>query len=234
MVRDVTHIRAIVFDLDDTLVDTTGQLLEPAHLDAATAMIAAGLPGTAQEVAQARIDLSRAHPGESVDLLVAHRYGCEDDAVVMAGHRAFYERRVRRLDAFPDAHAVLRELGEAGVLRLLVTAGHPPTQRQKLTLAGLDELLDGIRICDYTDPDKQGAIAELMAEHSVQPQETLVIGDRLDREIAAARRLGCWAVRVAHGEGRYSRPTTPDEQPHYTVPGIEALMAVLEDLAAGD
>ena len=80
----------------------------------------------------------------------------------------------------------------------------------------------------------QTSSAGTAAEHSVQPQETLVIGDRLDREIAAARRLGCWAVRVAHGEGSYSRPTTPDEQPHYTVPGIEALMAVLEDLAAGD
>lgn len=227
----MTRIRAVVFDLDDTLVDTTGQLLEPAHADAAAAMIAAGLPGTVQEVAQARIDLARAHPDQSVDRLVAHRYGCEDDAVVIAGHRAFYERRVRKLDPFPDATRVLSELGAAGVLRLLVTAGHPPTQRQKLALAGLEELIDAVHIVDYSEPDKQAAIAELLDAHGLAPEETVVIGDRVDREIAAARRLGCWAVRVAHGEGQWAQPANPEEQPHYTVPGIEALAAVLEDLA---
>ncbi len=220
-------IRAVVFDLDDTLVDTSGQLLVPAHTEAAAAMIAAGLPGTLEEVTQKRLDLSRAHPREPADVRVAQFYGVTDVAVVEAGHNAFYRRTVRALDPFPDAIPVLEELGARGLLRLMVTAGFERTQLTKLKLAGLDAHLDTIVV---VDAHKEEAIAALLDEHALQPPHVVVVGDRIDREIAAARRLGCWAVRVAHGEGRYARVNAPEERPHYTIPGVAALLAVLEDI----
>ena len=62
----------------------------------------------------------------------------------------------------------------------------------------------------------------------------LVVGDRVDGEIRAARELGCWAVRVARGEGQWAQSPSPIHQPHYTVPDVTALPAVLEDIQLGD
>ena len=44
-------LSAVFLDLDDTLLDTAGLLLGPARLEAGEAMVAAGLPGTAEEAA---------------------------------------------------------------------------------------------------------------------------------------------------------------------------------------
>ena len=222
-------IRAVVFDLDDTLIDTTGQLVVPAHTEAAAAMIAAGLPGSLEEVARKRIDLARAHPREPVDVLLARFYGVTDPEIIAAGHKAFYNRTVRALVPFEDAIAVLESLASDGIVRLCVTAGHPATQQQKLELSGLAPHLDSVCVVPPSD-DKEDAIAAVLRAHDLAPTETVVIGDRVDREIAAARRLGCWAVRVDHGEGRFARPEGPHEQAHYTVPGVIALRAVIDDI----
>jgi len=40
----MSGIRAVIFDLDDTLYDCTGQLVESARRRAAAAMVDAGLP----------------------------------------------------------------------------------------------------------------------------------------------------------------------------------------------
>jgi len=226
-------IRAVVFDLDDTLIDTTGQLLIPAHTEAAAAMISAGLPGSLEEVARKRIDLARAHPREPVDVLLARFYGVTDEAVVVAGHEAFYNRTVRSLKPFDDAVPVLESLASDGIACLCVTAGHPDTQHRKLEISGLAPHLESVCVVAPEDP-KEGAIAELLRRLDLRPDETVVIGDRIDREISAARRLGCWAVRVDHGEGRFARPEAPEEQAHYTVPGVIALRAVIDDIEETD
>ncbi len=192
-------------------------------------MIAAGLPGSLEEVTRKRIDLARAHPREPVDVLVAKFYEVTDPAVVEAGHKAFYNRRVRALDPFEDAIMVLKSLASDGIACLCVTAGHPETQQRKLELSGLAEHLASVCVVPPADP-KEDAIAEVMRLNDLTPEETVVIGDRIDREISAARRLGCWAVRVDHGEGRFARPQAPEEQAHYTVPGVIALRAVIDDI----
>jgi len=228
-----SRIRGLVFDLDDTLIDTSGQLIGPAHDEAAQAMIAAGLPGTLEEVATLRRNLARAHPGESVDLMVARSLGCEDLAIVEAGHRAFYQRRVSTLDPLPGVPELLAELRTSYRL-FLVTVGHPPTQQRKVDLAGLVDSFDGVRYVDILEPDKLPAIAGLLSEDSLRPEEVVVVGDRVDGEIRAARELGCWAVRVARGEGQWAQSPSPIHQPHYTVPDVTALPAVLEDIQLGD
>jgi FMN phosphatase YigB (HAD superfamily) len=72
-----------------------------------------------------------------------------------------------------------------------------------------------------------------MEGDGLQAEEVLIVGDRLDREIRAGRRLGCWTCRMEHGEGGWASPRDALEQPHYTVGVIEGVVAVVEDLESG-
>lgn len=221
------HVSAVVFDLDDTLIDTTGQLLEPAHREAAAAMIAAGLSATLPEVAEKRMDFNRAEPGCDVDRRVAVYFAATDpEKVARAGHDAFYRRTVRRLEPIEGAVDVLAALA---CRRFLLTSGDADTQLRKLALAGLETHFEEV-VCVPPRAAKEAALRDLLARHGLVAHEVVVIGDRLDNEIAAARAVGAWGVRVAAGEGSWAEPRGAAEQPHYTVPSVEALPAVLEDI----
>ena len=50
-------IKAVIFDLDDTLYDCTGSLIDASRRRAARAMVEAGLPSTEEEVYQLQKDL---------------------------------------------------------------------------------------------------------------------------------------------------------------------------------
>lgn len=223
-------IEALVFDLDDTLIDTTGQLVVPAHQEAAAAMIAAGLEATVEEVAAKRIDFARAAPIEEVDLRTAGFFGAKDvGAVAAAGHQAYFGRRVRSLTALPFVAGVLDGLSDRRLH--LVTAGFEQTQRKKIELCGLERFFETIEVVPVGD-DKGPALARAL--QGVAASASLVVGDRVDKEIEAGRRLGVWTVRIASGEGQYMKPLNDLQRPHYTVPSVEALSAVIEDIEAGD
>jgi putative hydrolase of the HAD superfamily len=225
-------VRAVVFDLDDTLIDTSGQLLLPAHQEAAAAMVAAGLQATVEQVAQKRLDFAAAAPGPEVDLRVAHFFDCVDpEAAARAGHQAFYGRRVRSLDAIQGVHELLEELGRQRSL-FLVTAGFEATQRKKVELTGLERHFEQVTVLDVLSQTKDAAFGAILEGEGLAPQEVVAVGDRIDAEIAAARRLGLWAVRVLHGEGARLTPAGPEQRPHYSVPSVLALPLVLEDIEA--
>ena len=51
-------VKAVVFDLDDTLYDCLNQCVGPAHREAARAMVEAGAHATVEEVLEARLALA--------------------------------------------------------------------------------------------------------------------------------------------------------------------------------
>ena len=229
-----TTLRAVIFDLDDTLIDTTGLLLGPAHLEAARAMIAAGLDGVVEEVAHARVAFTRTHPGDDLEALLIERFGASDpDRVRAAGRAAFYCRPVPDIDPIPGSLELLASLRSSGYLLFLLTIGDPDTQRRKVELAGLAEAFDTLVLVDIESSDKAAALEVLLGDHALEPEQVLVVGDRIDREIEAGRRSGCWTLRVIHGEGRYYRPQSPAQQAHYTVDEVQSIPAVIADIEQG-
>lgn len=221
---------AIVFDLDDTLLDTTAQLMEPAHREAAAAMVAAGLPGEVEALLLLRLELQRAHPSEDTNELAAAAHGLpKDHASVEAGRSTYFRRRIDALEPFPWTLPVLDALRGRTRL-LLLTVGDPGTQRTKIRLLGIGSYFEDVVVLLPDAGDKRAGLRALLRHHRLEAARVVVVGDRLDREISAGRSIGAWTVRVAHGEGGGAAPGSPEEQPHYTVSSIEALPAVLDDI----
>jgi FMN phosphatase YigB (HAD superfamily) len=196
----VSAPRAVVFDLDDTLFDCLAQCVGPAHREAARAMVEAGARASVEEVLEARLALSGLR-GLDVDDAVAASFRSQNPVrVADAGRRAFYDRDPGPLVPFPFARDVLARVRERARAVLLST-GHPATQRRKLAALGLADAFDEVLLDDvFERPSKEEMLEGFLGRTGLEPGEVLVVGDRVDSEIAAARRLGLRALRVRGGE----------------------------------
>ena len=116
--------KAVVFDLDDTLFDCTGSLVEESRRRAAAELVGAGLPMSVADAVQLQRDLADAYgPYFLVFDEIARRYKLDDDAIDAAFH-AYNSEAVGRIVPFPDVVPTLRTLRRNGILCLLLTLGH--------------------------------------------------------------------------------------------------------------
>lgn len=212
---------AVVFDLDDTLMDTLGQCVRAAQREAAAAMRAAGLAAPLESI----LALREAFQGQAVDLdrLVAETLGARDVArVAAAGRRAFFERDPGRLVPHPFVPEVLAAV-RARARCVLLTAGAPRTQRTKIERLGLGAAFDETLFVDsLAGQDKQVALQAWLQRTGLPPERVLVVGDRPRGEIAAARALGCPAMRIRAGEFA-GQPTPPGVA---EAPDVRAVLAL--------
>ena len=227
--------RVLVFDLDDTLLDTWGQLVAPAAREACAAMIATGLDTELDACVRERERLFLAHPGCDVyDLLVARfgvLAGADGTAVREAGHEAYFNRDVTpNIRPFEKVPHMLAHLGRLHLL-YLVTSGHPATQQQKVAHLRLGPHFRSIHYVDNrAGVTKSEVFAQLLAKATCPPAAFLIIGDRLDREIRAGKALGMATCHVHRGEFSHLQPSDPLEQPDYRIGHIHELTDLLRRL----
>src|SRR5258708_2913507 len=93
MALEVKKIKFIIFDLDDTLFDTYGQLVGPAAEESCKAMIDAGLKTSIKECLMKREELQKNHPREDIYELLARHFDIKPpsniEKVIEAGFNAF-------------------------------------------------------------------------------------------------------------------------------------------------
>ena len=222
-------LRAVFLDLDDTLLDTAGILLGPARLEAGAAMVAAGLPGTAEEAAAGLERVSRESPRGNPFEALAEARGADPIRVGYAGWNAFFRRAVpERMPLMAGVEEGLAALRARGVRLLLVTFGDVATQESKVRATGVAAHVDAV-VYEPLAPasDKGRAFRALCEEEGLDPRECAAIGDRPDAEIAAAKRLGMRTVRVRRGEHRWMEPRSDDERADATVETFAEAAALL-------
>ena len=199
MTDNQISLRAVILDLDGTLVDTASEI----GLALNETLAEFGLPAVSLEAATALI-------GRGVRSLVERAVGAASDVTdldrAVARFEANYERVVAtRAKLFPGVAEGLHALRCAG-FRLGVVTNKPRLFTEKLlhslaldalfatVIAGDDGL--GRKPCG----DMLAAAAKTMG---VGIDETLMIGDS-DNDVLAARDAGCrvWCVPYGYNEGR--------------------------------
>lgn len=192
----------IIFDLDDTLIDTTGSIT-PYMLELAlTKMRRAGLEVGDPEEALAtlkRLDgssESAAHTlQEFLEILGAGEKFFE------IGHREVYGPLPPEIPVFPLEGAVklLEDLVDSDQLAL-VSTGIFEQQLFKLKKAGIDSTIFS-KIMISPDRDKKPHYQAVLEELGFSPSQTFVCGDRIKRDLRPAKELGCKTVQMKWGRG---------------------------------
>ena len=224
------YARALVFDLDDTLMDTYGQLVMDAHRQACLAMHQAGLDVPVEELMATRLRLISAAPREEVNALLARHYSCAEQKVVQAGIDTYFNPEITEIEPFPGVYEMLDQLSADHEL-FLVTAGFERTQAKKIQVLGIGAYFREICYVPVDQLDgKYAAFCYLQRKYSYAFADMVIVGDRITNEIAAGNRLGCPTIWIRHGECAHIAPAGPHEEPTLSAEAIHALPALLQQL----
>jgi FMN phosphatase YigB (HAD superfamily) len=222
----MTDIRAIIFDLDDTLVNTFELLVTPLEEAAAGRMrqVDSALPA-ADELAALFLETRKNCPRRLEEAIRRRLPGIKDQALTER-QKVFKSADPCRLSIDPTAKQLLRDLGDHYHLFLL-TQGDPAFQNRKIDHLKIRHFFKDVVI---TSPDggegKGEAIQWLLAYHGYVPEAVVVVGNRLDIEIRVASRLGLRTVWLKNGEGCCLSPGETSANPHHTINNILHLRQV--------
>jgi phosphoglycolate phosphatase len=187
MFRDV---RALVFDLDGTLVDSIGDIA--SHLNAA--LTERGLPTHTQAQIAEWVGEGVRHLVTRAVLSSAH----VDD--VLAAFRAHYRAQpVVQTHVYPGLGDVLDAIAPGRKLAVLSNKPHDLTQEvcAKLLQHWPFEIIEGERPGRLPKPDPAGAHAVLSAL-GCAPRDAVMIGDS-EIDVLTAKATGMRSIAVAWG-----------------------------------
>jgi putative hydrolase of the HAD superfamily len=219
-------VKALLLDLDDTLLDYSGgveQCWQAACAVAAAGVERAPLVAALAETRrwfwsdparhrQERVDMPRAWTRIATHAL--ERCGA-DTRLGPAIAEAFAARRRAVMALFPDALAFLGGLRAAGLPLALVTNGDAREQRFKIERYDLARFFDAIVIEGELGTGKPDAVAyrTALSALGVAPgPQVWMVGDHLEFDVAGPQRLGlrgAWLDRPGVGLPPAS-PVRPD------------------------
>lgn len=232
MALDPAKVKILIFDLDDTLFDTHGQLLTPARQESCQAMIKAGLEATVDQCLSKWEHLHKTQPRKNIykELVTTFdvKNGFDPQKVERDGYAAFYDRQIKEtISLFPDTADTLTLLSKTFKI-YLVTMGSPQTQKKKVNLLNVEKYFEKIYFVDSSQTsDKKKAFEDILRQTKVAPDQHISIGNRVDLEIRDAKRLGMKAILFEHGEYFHLSPETEDEKPDLTIRNLSELIRIL-------
>ena len=223
----------LIFDLDDTLMDTWGQLLQNALTEACQKMIDAGLQAHLPEALAFRQQLyireSRSSFWPRLVEHFGHNSSLGAEELAALGDDAFHNRHVyESIVPFAGVEEMLRDLQSSYHL-FLVTSGNHQTQQQKIHQLEIGPYFRQIYCIDPKKKEsKAQAFAKILTSTKSLPSENLSIGNRLDLEIRQAKEMGMDTCYIRHGEYIHMQPQTAAEVPDYQLENVVELAALLE------
>jgi putative hydrolase of the HAD superfamily len=227
-------MKAVFFDIDNTLHDSTTQV-ETARSNAVDAMIEAGLPINKKKCLEILEDVVESYGSnyEKHFNVLMKRIGIprENYQIIAAGIVAYHNTKISMLHPFPDTIPTLLKLRNIGLKLGVITQGKPVKQWEKLIRLGLQHFFDEVIITDEVGLKKPSADLFRYAAKKigVKPEECVMVGDRLDTDIEGAKKVGMKTVRVLQGKYKQQK-VTKKNKPDYTIKNLSSMLKIIRTL----
>jgi len=194
------QIKAIIFDLDNTLFDYM-KMKREATRAAARAMVDAGLKANRTELSQKLFDHYLDYGIESDDAFQQYllkTYKKLDYRILAAAVNAYLREKALHLLPYPGVIETLKSLKKRGLKLAIVSDGLRLKVWMRLNAAGLDRFFDTVVTYDDTGKKKPAKepFLKALSHLRVKPHECLMVGDCPEKDIVGAKACGmitCWA-----------------------------------------
>lgn len=196
-------IRAVVFDLDNTLVDFMAMKRQAINA-AVDAMIDAGIGLQKSEIHQ-RIDAIYQERGiefqKVFDELLYDIFQKVDYKILSAGIIAYRRAREAALVPYPHVYMTLIELAKMG-MKLAVISDAPSREAWlRLCYLNLHHIFDCIVTFDDTGERKPSPVPfqKVLEMLNVKSGDAIMIGDWAERDMVGAAKVGMKTVFARYG-----------------------------------
>lgn len=231
----MTFFRHVVFDLDDTLLDTSGILIPAAARRAIETMLkASGRTDEIEKWLAKRTEILRADPRADVWLKLASG----DDEIADIGRRTFFTHPIEQLPeeavrTTPGAFEILAWAEKHATLHL-VTSGDLTTQQKKIERLGVGHFFESIQVVDAKHAfvsnatrTKFEAFGKIQAtEPDLRAHDFISIGNRVDTDLGEAKRHGWKTAWIRYGEHATLTPQNEFEIPDFEVASLAELLSI--------
>lgn len=223
-------IRAVIFDLDNTLVDFMA--MKRLAIDAAIrSMIDAGL-GLSVEEAEGRIEAIYKERGiefqNVFDQLLYDVFRKVDYKILSAGIIAYRRAREAALVPYPHVYMTLVELLKEG-LKLGVVSDAPAREAWlRLCYLNFHQLFDAVVTYDDTGERKPSPapFRRTLSLLGVEANEALMVGDWAERDVVGATQIGMKTVFARYGDTFGTVKSGAD----YEISDVQELLNIVEQL----
>lgn len=225
------EIKAVLFDLDQTLIDFM-KMKRLSISNAVDAMIDAGLrmkKATAEKILFALYDRYGIEYQRIFQVFLRRTMKNIDYKILAAGISAYRRTKAAHLETYPHALSTLTELKRRG-LRLAIISDAPRLQAwTRLADLKLLHLFDVVVTLGEAKIKKPAAapFRRGLRELHLNPGEVLMVGDWPARDVEGARRLGiktCWA---SYGTEPQFRPSGKKIRADYKIKDIAELLKIV-------
>jgi len=232
-------IRAIFFDVDDTLY-TTSRFAEQARRAAIAAMIDTGLAGDPdalyRELLEVIHEFSPNYPNHFDKLLLrlppGSHSGLNPAVVIAAGVVAYHETKARELTPFDGVLDVMTALARTDLIRGVITHGTTIKQAEKIVRLGIYRYLtpDAIFISDQIGISKPNAkiYQRALDAVGVAPADAVYVGDNPIMDVDPPNDLGMVTVRHRWPGSKYADAAGRTE-PDFEIRAFAELLDVLRN-----
>lgn len=220
--------RAVLFDLDNTLVDFVG-MKRRATMSAAHAMVASGLAEDAGALSEELFEFYLGYWIEADDAFekfLHKKYGKIDIRVLAAGVNAYLKEKYNNLHAYPGVKETLEELKRRDLKLAVVSDGVRLKAWMRLNEAGIDAFFDVVVTYDDTGKKKPASepFRRALDELGVLSSECVFVGDWPERDIAGAKAMGMTTVLARYGWLRKGAEHRADHE----IDDIRELLSIID------
>lgn len=227
-------IKAIIFDLDNTLVDFM-KMKRMAIEAAIYSMIDSGLNLTFDE-AHKIIDEIYKEQGieyqKVFDQFLQKIFNKIDNKILAAGIVAYRKAREAALTPYPRVFLTLNKLLKMGLKLGILTDAPAREAWLRLAYLNLHNLFDAVVTFDDTGirkPEPEPFL-EILKRLEVKPSESLMVGDWAERDIVGAAKLGMKTAFAKYGDTFNTQSHNAD----FELNSIEELIYIVEKLNSSE
>jgi len=217
--------KLIIFDLDDTLIDTFGSLVMNQTEKVFEKLLKAGLKAERSMLERfKKINRSSVSGKEAIRKFLAE-LGQENFLEI--GLKEYYENNEVNVPVsqMKGATRVLTQLKENNYL-VLVTYGLEEQQYKKMYSAGINKNWFS-KILFVDQRNKKREYARLRQEFGIGVKNIVVCGDRYETDLIPAKELGMKTIHVCWGRGKISVPK--EGEVDYIVTDLREIIKIVND-----
>jgi putative hydrolase of the HAD superfamily len=225
-------IKALIFDMDDTLYD------EKLYCRSGFAAVALHL-SQYTGISNDKIFKGLWHQFETADRsrvfnAVLEKLGLTADESLIWQLVEIYRSHRPRISLEPAVKKILTELKQNYHIALL-TDGYLPTQRLKAEALGLDKLCEAIIYTEtlgrqYWKPHPLG-YEKLIETLNLSPAQAAYIADNPEKDFIAPNKLGITPIQIKRPNRLYTKqPDSPQAEPKHIIQSLNDLADLIEKI----